>query len=161
MPFAKPAFSLSRTQRELLLKWSRAHLTPQQVAKRCRIILLSDQGWSDRQIAKELGLNRHTCRCWRERFAGRGADSLWLIEPGRGRKPQAELSWSLIEATRQPCPKGQSRWTTRSLARLFGVHSSTVSRILRKHGIRLRRGASSLRSPDQELEADLLDGAGV
>ena len=39
-----------------------AHSTPQQVAKRCQIILQSAEGKSDQAIAMELEINRHTCR---------------------------------------------------------------------------------------------------
>ena len=78
----------------------RAHGTPQQVAKRCQIILQSADGKSDKAIAKELDINRHTCRLWRERFAGCGVDCLWEVEAGRGRKSQAGLAQSIIEAPR-------------------------------------------------------------
>ncbi len=88
MGFAKQSVAVDSSQRELLEQWLRAHGTPQQVAKRCRIILLNDQGWSDLRIAKALGLNRHTCRRWRGRFAEAGADSLWEIAPGGAANPR-------------------------------------------------------------------------
>ena len=71
-------------QRELLEEWVRAHGTPQQVAKRCRIVLLAHQGYSDLAIADELGVNRHTCRLWRERFTAEGPEGLWEVAEGRG-----------------------------------------------------------------------------
>jgi len=108
MRFAKESVAVDPSQRELLQQWSRAHGTPQQVAQRCRIMLLNDEGWSDRRIAKELGLNRHTCRLWRRRFAKKGADSLWEIAEGRGRKPQANLAQKIIEATLHTKPRPDS-----------------------------------------------------
>jgi transposase len=92
MRFVKQSMSVNSSQRALLQGWVRAHGTPQQVAMRCRIILLNEEGWSDLRIAKELNMNRHTCRLWRRRFAQEGAESLWEIAEGRGRKPQAGLS---------------------------------------------------------------------
>jgi transposase len=62
----------------------RAHGTPQQVTKRCQIILQSANGKSDKAIARGLGINRHTCRLWRERFIAAGVDALWEVEVGRG-----------------------------------------------------------------------------
>ena len=57
-------------QRQILEQWVRGHSAPQQVAKRCQIILQSADGKSDKAIAMELDINRHTCRLWRERLAG-------------------------------------------------------------------------------------------
>ena len=42
MGFTKQSVFVDSSQRELLEQWLRAHGTPQQVAKRCRIILLND-----------------------------------------------------------------------------------------------------------------------
>ena len=53
---------LNPEQREVLEQWVRARGTPQQVAKRCRIVLLAHQGQTDLQIAEELWVNRHTSR---------------------------------------------------------------------------------------------------
>src|SRR3974377_431797 len=87
VPYVKEPVPLGTDQRELLEQWSRAHGTPQQVAKRCRIILLNDQGWSDGRIARELELNRHTCRLWRGRFLLWGAGALGGGGEGGGGKP--------------------------------------------------------------------------
>ena len=97
---------MDSNKRQLLEGWSRAHTTPQQVAKRCRIILLSHEGWSDLRIANELDVNRHTCRLWRQRFASEGAEALWDVAEGRGRKPQAGLAQKIVEATLQTKPEG-------------------------------------------------------
>ena len=72
-------------QRELLEAWIRAQDTPQQVAKRCRIVLMCAAGWTDLRIAEEVGVNRHTCRLWRQRFIKAGPDSLWKTVRGRQR----------------------------------------------------------------------------
>src|SRR5271166_3370804 len=84
MKTPRQSIKLEEEQRQLLEEWVRAHRTPQQVVKRCQIILRSAEGKSDEAIAKELDINRHTCRLWRERFASCGADCLWEVEAGRG-----------------------------------------------------------------------------
>src|ERR1044071_10149518 len=139
MPFFKECARVEPDQRQLLQDWSRAHTTPQQVAKRCRIVLLSHDGWSDRRIAKELDLNRHTCRLWRERFTQEGAEALWQGAEGRGRKPENGLAQKIIQATLQTKPKGQTHWSTRSLAKAQGVHASTVCRVWQEHQIKPHR----------------------
>lgn len=139
MPYVKEPVPLGMGQREILEQWSRAHGTPQQVAKRCRIILLNDQGWSDGHIARELELNRHTCQLWRRRFLLEGAESLWEVGEGRGRKPRAGLSQKIVEATLHTKPEGRTHWSTRSLAQQQGVHASTVCRIWQEHELQPHR----------------------
>lgn len=51
-----------------LTKLIKAHQTPQQIALRARIILAADQGQSNSQIARELGVNGGTVRLWRQRW---------------------------------------------------------------------------------------------
>jgi transposase len=159
--FTKASVAVDSNQRELLEQWSRAHTTPQQVAQRCRIVLLNDQGWSDLRIATELGLNRHTCRLWRERFARSGADSLWEVAEGRGRKPQAGLARRILKTTLQRKPKGQTHWSTRSLARSLKVHASTVCRVWQEHEIQPHRRETFKLSRDPDFVPKLLDVVGV
>src|SRR5208337_2320273 len=121
MKTPRQSIKLEEEQRQLLEEWVRAHRTPQQVVKRCQIILRSAEGKSDEAIAKELDINRHTCRLWRERFASCGADCLWEVEAGRGRKSQAGLAQRIIEATLHSKPTGQTHWTTRKMAKEHGV----------------------------------------
>src|SRR5258708_39765949 len=136
---SRQSIKLEEEQRQLLEEWVRAHRTPQQVVKRCQIILQSAEGKSDEAIAKELDINRHTCRLWRERFASCGADCLWEVEAGRGRKSQAGLAQRLIEATLHSKPSGQTHWTTRKMAKEQGVHASTVARIWQEHELKPHR----------------------
>jgi len=161
MRFVKQSMSLNSSQRELLQGWARAHGTPQQVAKRCRIILLNEEGWSDLRIAKELNMNRHTCRLWRRRFAQEGAESLWEIAEGRGRKPQAGLSQKIIEATLHTKPQGQTHWSTRAMAQKEGVHASTVCRIWQEHDLQPHRQETFKLSRDPQFVPKLLDVVGV
>jgi transposase len=161
MRFVKQSMSVNSSQRELLQGWSRAHGTPQQVAKRCRIILLDEEGWSDLRIAKELNMNRHTCRLWRRRFAKEGAESLWEIAEGRGRKPRTGLSQKIIEATLHTKPQGQTHWSTREMARKEGVHASTVCRIWQEHDLQPHRQETFKLSRDPQFVPKLLDVVGV
>jgi transposase len=161
MPFSKGSVCVDPDKRQLLEEWSRAHTTPQQVAKRCRIVLLSEEGWSDRRIGKELDLNRHTCRLWRKRFAKEGAEALWEVAEGRGRKPQGGLAQKIVEATLQTKPEGQTHWSTRSLAKAHGIHASTVCRIWQEHEIKPHRQETFKLSRDPEFVPKLLDVVGV
>jgi transposase len=57
------------------------------VARRARIVLLCDEGVSDREVSRRLGTHRHTVAVWRKRFEEGGIAALAHDRPGRGRKP--------------------------------------------------------------------------
>src|SRR5262245_65493448 len=81
------AITLSPTDRTQLEKWESAQGTPQQVALRCRIILMALAGEQNRQIAARLGVSRPTINLWRKPVRKGGIGEVWEIAPGRGRKP--------------------------------------------------------------------------
>jgi len=80
-----PDFESSQIQR--LEPWAAAGSTPQQVALRCRIVLLASRGETVVQIARILGVQRPAVRLWRDRVSREGIGAVWDIAPGRGRKP--------------------------------------------------------------------------
>lgn len=158
----KPAvLSLTTGDRALLEQWMRAHGTPQQLVLRCRIVLLRAEGLGDAAVAAQLRVNRHTCRLWRQRFAAGGPQSLWEVAEGRGRKPQPGLAHKIVEATVNSRPKGQTHWSTRTLAKAQGVHPSTVARIWQEHGLRPHRQKTFKLSRDPLFVPKLLDVVGV
>src|SRR5207245_4645655 len=106
-----------------------AHVTPQQVALRSRIILAAAEGRSDSFIAQELDTNRKTVVLWRARFANKGVSSLWEVAPGRGRKATygPEKIKEVLDATLQSKPKGMTQWSCRLMAEIQGGTKSTDS----------------------------------
>ncbi|MGH7068650.1 MAG: IS630 family transposase [Acetobacteraceae bacterium] len=158
---ARATLRLRAGQRELLAGWVRAHGTPQQVVKRRRIVMLAHQGWSDAGIAGELELNRHTCRLRRERFMREGAEGMWEVAEGPGRKPQAGLERRIVEATVGGKPAGQTHWSNRTMAKAQGVDASTVCRIWQQHGLQPHRQETFKLSRDPQFVPKLLDAVGV
>ena len=66
----KPAeVQLSEEERNELEAMVRRHSTPQQLAKRGRMILGAAEGKRNAAIARELGANVDTVRKWRSRYA--------------------------------------------------------------------------------------------
>jgi hypothetical protein len=55
MKTSRQCVNLEEPQQQLLEQWVRAHSTPQQVAKRCQIILQSAGGKSDQAIGSTPG----------------------------------------------------------------------------------------------------------
>jgi transposase len=79
--------TLSPSDRAQLEQWESAQGTPQQVALRCRIILMALAGEQNQTIAARLGVSRPTVNLWRGRVRDSGIGEVWEIAPGRGRKP--------------------------------------------------------------------------
>src|SRR6202163_5074933 len=125
----------STVEQDKLQEWIAVHGTPQQVALRCRIVLAAAAGETDVAIAEQLSVNRNTVILWRKRFREEGANSLWDIAPGRGRKPLYEIDKiaAIVEATLQTKPAGMTHWSCRTMARSQGVSKSTVNHIWRAH----------------------------
>jgi len=86
MPRHAPPVNLIETDRQELERWVSAHHTPQQVSQRCRIVLAAANGQENAVIADDVGLNFKTVALWRKRFIAEGADCLWEVAEGRGRK---------------------------------------------------------------------------
>jgi transposase len=82
---------LQPDDRSTLEAWVRARTTPQRTALRSRIVLLLDEGHSAREVARRLGVSRHTVDLWRARFIQEGCESLTRDRPGRGRRPVMAL----------------------------------------------------------------------
>ena len=90
-----------------------------------------------------------------------GPEGLWEVAQGRGRKPQAGLAQRIVEATVRSKPTGQTRWSTRTMAKAQGVAASTVCRIWQKHGLRPHRQDTFKLSRDPQFVPKLLDVVGV
>lgn len=161
MPRRTPAVSLTDEHRGQLEEWIKAHGTPQQVVKRCRVILLLAGGLTEVQAAAKLEINRHTCRLWRARMQNGGPASLWETAPGRGRKPRAGLAAKVVDATLRTKPAGMTHWSSRQMARAQDVHHSTVARIWQDHELKPHRHRTFKLSRDAKFIPKLIDVVGI
>ncbi len=67
-PLAQSIEVTSR-QRAALESLERASSTPQQLAERCRVILLAAEGEANQRVGRALGIDRQLVRRWRSRWA--------------------------------------------------------------------------------------------
>ena len=65
-----------------------------------------------------------------------GPKALWKVAPGRGRKPDGARQQSIVEATVSRKPKGQTHWSTRTLAKELGVSPTMVRQVWRAHQLK-------------------------
>jgi len=146
-----------------LERWVSAHRTPQQVAQRCRIILAAAKGQQNKDIAQSMEINPKTVALWRQRFFKEGADCLWEVAAGRGRKPQfsADKIEKIIHATLQSRPTGATHWSCRTMAEEQGVSKATISRIWQSHGLKPHRTKAFKLSRDPKFLEKLTDVVGL
>jgi putative transposase len=77
---APTPLQLSETEQEQLQQLIHRHSTPQQIALRARIILLADEGFNHREIARELNVSRDMTRLWRNRWLALSQKDLPVVE---------------------------------------------------------------------------------
>jgi transposase len=138
MPPKVEPLELSDEERQVLRGWSRRRKTAQALALRSRIVLACAEGGSNTQIAEGLGVSRETVRKWRTRFA---ADRLEGLSdeprPGAPRKISDEQVERVVTATlEQDPPRGDTHWSTRSMAEAMGMSQTAISRIWRAFGLK-------------------------
>jgi transposase-like protein len=80
---------LAPLDRATISRWVRGRTTPQRTVLRGRIVLMLADGMSGREVARRLGIARHTVDLWRNRFREEGAESLLRDRPGRGRRARS------------------------------------------------------------------------
>jgi len=131
----------------------RRHTTPQQVARRSRIILLGAEGLNNAQIAGRLSVNLNTVRRWRQRWIGLQAASLEDLSieerlrdaprPGTPARITPEQVCQIVAlACEAPSQSGRpiSQWSSREVAEEV-VNQGIVERISPRHAARLlKRG---------------------
>ena len=119
--------------RAILQHWVRAPTTPQRVAWRSRIVLLSLDGAASHQIAATLGISKATVVLWMKRFAKSGPEALLHDAPGRGRHPSMTAT-AMRARLRQANLLGPDNLpvSTRRAAAFLGVSAASVWRAFHK-----------------------------
>ena len=163
MPRIARRVILTPQDREEIEQWVTAHTTPQQVSQRCRIVLAAAAGRQDREIAEDLEINCKTVALWRGRFGDEGADCIWEVAAGRGRKAHysADKVAAIIDSSLQRRPAGATHWSCRSMAKEHGVSKATVNRIWQSHQIKPHRTKNFKLSRDPQFLEKLTDVVGL
>ena len=151
----KPAeLTLREQERKELEALVRRHSTPQQVAKRARIVLAAADGKRNAEIARELSVSVDTARTWRGRWISLQAVPLTELaigerfedipRPGRPSEITAEQTCQVVAmACEQPKERPISHWTGREIADEM-MRRGIVPKISARHAARvLKKGISS------------------
>src|SRR5450631_3594253 len=135
------------------------------VQLRARIVLLADDGMSDKDIAERLDTDRRVAARWRARFLIAGVDGLLqdATRPGRPRTARAAVKvQEIVRVTLEETPEGATHWSTRTLADHLGTNATAVARcIWRAHGVKPHRVESFKLSNDPRFKEKLEDIVGL
>jgi len=132
--------------------------------RQARGLLLATDGVPNEEIGRQVGVSANTVRAWRAAFPVRGVEGVGMVAAGRGRKPWlAEgVVARVVEATLTTLPEdGSTHWTTRLMARKFGISHESVARIWRDNGLRPWRIDTFKLSTDPRFEEKLVDVVGL
>lgn len=130
-----------------------------QMVERARIILAADEGATNRSIAAAMGVRTGTVSKWRMRFAHKGLVGLNDL-PRSGVPPKYDKTAErrILAQLDEPPSAGYATWTGRSVAEALGdVSAHQVWRVLRRHGIHLRRRRSWCVSTDPQFTQKAAD----
>ena len=129
---------VSNKDREQLDQIIRNGNTPQKVALRARIALLSADGISTGEIMHQLGTTTPTISRWRDRYKTDGIPGLLKdrSRPGRKRRIEETKVREVVDRTLQEKPSNATHWSTRTLATVVGLSPASIQRIWKAHGLK-------------------------
>jgi len=137
--------------------------TPQKVALRARIVLLSADGIPTGEIMRQLVTTTPTITRWRGRYETVGLPGLLKdrSRPGRKRRIQETKVREVVERTLQEKPSHATHWSTRSLAAVVGLSPASIQRIWKGHGLQPHRVRTFKLSRDPHFVEKLQDVVGL
>jgi transposase len=137
--------------------------TPQKVALRARIVLLSVDGISTGEIMQQLGTTTPTITRWRNRHETDGIPGLLKdrSRPGRKRRIEETKVREVVDRTLQEKPSNATHWSTRTLAAVVGLSPASIQRIWKAHGLKPHRVRTFKLSRDPLFVEKLQDVVGL
>jgi transposase len=137
--------------------------TPQKIAKRARIVVMTGDGYGVTAIMREIGVSKTTVWRWQDYFVEAGVEG--LIK-GRskppGRKPlSAAIKLAVVEKTVKERPAAATHWSVRSMAEEMGISHTSVQRIWAEYGLKPHLVRSFKVSNDPDFAAKVEDIVGL
>jgi transposase len=164
MSIPKRVIQVRDDDRAALERLVRSRTTEQRLIERARIVLASAKGASNRTICEEVGVSHPTVTRWLNRYEEEGLPGLLRDRPraGRPKRITQDAVAEVIRLTQEgPPPELGTHWSTRTLAPLVGLHSVTVHRIWKAHGLQPHRVRTFKLSKDPQFVEKLHDVVGL
>ena len=162
MPKLPTPITLSTEERTTLRAWQRAGSTEHRMVERADMILRAAQGQRTDEIAAALRTRPARVSKWRTRFARQRLRGLTDgPRAGAPRRYDGATERRILAGLDQPPPRGHATWTGTLLGVALGdVSPHQVWRVLKRHGISLRRRRSWGISTDPEFARKAADVVG-
>jgi len=154
---------LSNDDRERLRGIIRSRTQAARLVQRAKMILMTAEGQSQKEIAETLGCNVKTVGEWQRRWLDAGFEGIEKERPGRGRKPWVvpAVSQELLRKTLEDAPIEATHWSTRRMAKALGIGATTVRKVWKQHGLKPHRIETFKLSNDPQFEEKLVDVVGL
>lgn len=140
MPIATAsALSVTKDQRAALKRMAGSSSLPHRAVLQAKALLWAGDGVANQEIARRCGVDSDAVRRWRAKFAGQGVEGVGVIAKGRSRKPVLPKGTvaEIVRVTCQEKPADTStHWSTRSLAKRFGVGKDTIAKVWADHNLK-------------------------
>jgi transposase len=159
-----PALSMTATQRAELTRMAASSSLPHRQVVQAKALLWAADGVANQEIARRCQVSPDAVRRWRTRFVEQGVDGVGKIAEGRGRKsPLTEGTVAeIVRVTCQERPDdGGTHWTTRSLAKRFGLGKDTIAKVWADHSLKPWKVDTFKISNDPQFEAKLVEVVGL
>jgi transposase len=160
---AAAALSLPDGQKQLLESLARSGTTPQRLARKCEVILLSGQGLANNAIAQQIGLSRPTVIATRAAFERGGVEALRRGQKRKRSRPvlTADLQQKILDTTLKTRPPDATHWSVRTLAKHLRVSKTMVHGVWQRHDIQPHRVEKFKLSNDPKFEEKVRDVVGL
>jgi len=162
MAFVAIDIELDGVEREALEAIVRSPTSEQRMVTRARVVLLADEGWPNRRIARQVGLSEQKVGQWRNRFAEQRLDGLRdLPRPGAPRRYDHDKRVEVFKIACSSPPDGETHWTARALAEQVGIGKSQTHAILADADLKPHQVRSWLTSLDPDFDTKQADVCGL
>lgn len=133
------------------------------MVQRAKIIQLAAQGIFNHDIANRLSISRPTVQLWRERFLSFRLKGLEKDAPRPGRLPRISQKKvaAIVNATLHTKPPAATHWSTRSMAKVYGISNATVQRIWKEYNLKPHLVKTFKFSRDKRFLEKLYDIVGL
>ena len=155
-------FQLQPQERDCLKQVLRTTSLSAGLVRRARVLLLLADGVSLREIQAQTGMSPRRIQHWKRSWRNKGLDGL-LDAPrsGRPKKLTVAKEAAILAASEGQPPGPVTHWSTRRLARRFGLSNVTVLRVWHKAGLQPHRLRRYMTSPDPNFESKAKDILGL
>lgn len=155
-------YEISESDKEALATLLRSPKTPQSVARRARIVLLSAEGKTVDGIAQTMSASVRSIYEWRRRFKAAGLDGLRdLPRSGQPKKITEATVKEVLRLTVDHIPHESTHWSVRLMAKAAGVTVWQVRQIWEAADLKPHRLKTFKISKDPHFAEKVIDVVGL